>query len=445
MDNKMALFALTVIIISTISVINTRRLISFSLFSLIVLTPISQVYFMPRGVMGIRGLTLYNIVWLVAAFLILSKYLLHGRNLRLGEYFSGPVVVFGLLFLYAVLWTVYDFDSLPKFGQNSQTSITVYLLENLFKPLQLFLTGWLVLLYMNMTGNKELIQKAILTAATIAGVMVTLFYITGMSADYVTGRNMVSTAFGLHANSVGAMSVYFFLACLLFSEKSLSRYRYPAIVMSSVAIILSFSRIAYIAFLVMIFFYFRRLRAKEKIALIIILGAIFMASLPLISARVQYGFSSGSGEIDINRLSATRVERIWAPAIKQAIKHPFAGNGTDSWLKQDLFTNKYYVGNPHSAYLIILLDMGVLGLFSLFFLLKYFYRIGKNSVIGFHYYVLAFIVLTLTGHSFYPYLANYLVWIVYGLSLHSAKPPTPGRNRFRIKRPDNPIYVQGQG
>ncbi len=444
MDNKMALFTLTVIVISTISVINTRRLISLSLFFLIVLTPISQVHFMPRGVMGIRGLTLYNMVWLAAAFLILSKYLIHRRNLNLGVYFSGPVVAFSLIYLYAVMWTVYDFDSLPKFGQNSQTSVTVYLLENLFKPLQLFLTGWLVLLYTNMTGKKELVQKAILTAATISSALVVAFYMSGMSSDYTTGRDMISAVFGLHANSVGALSVYFFLACLLFSEKSLSGYRYPAIAMSSVAIILSFSRIAYIAFLVMIFFYFRRLRAKEKIALTIILGAIFVASLPLIAARVQYGFSSGSGEININRLSATRVERIWAPAIKQATKHPFIGNGTDSWLKQNLFTNKYYVGNPHSAYLIILLDMGVLGLFALFFLLKYFYGIGENSAIGFHYYVLAFIVLTLTGHSFYPYLANYLVWIVYGLSLHSAKPPAPGRGRSKVRKPKSAVYIQGQ-
>jgi len=74
---------------------------------------------------------------------------------------------------------------------------------------------------------------------------------------------------------------------------------------------------------------------------------------------------------------------------------------------------------PHNAYLAVLLDSGFLGFLTIanlfYWAIKYCVRKKDETL----YLMLAMLILTLTGHSFYPGPSNYVVWVFYGMMLHA--------------------------
>lgn len=419
MLEQIALFTLMFLVLVILATINIKRIDSFLIALLVVLTPFSVASFMPREVLGVTGLNVFNILWLANFVLVVLGIVVSRKRTDSLIYFSGPVVLFLAAYLISILWAIVDIESYPHTGRVGVT-LKSLLIEDLAKPMQLVIAGWMVYIYCRYTKNKSLIEASILTAAIGWGVMIT-FYFTQGGGDIYIARDSVTDSTAMHANSMAALAVYFLTFSMAIKPKSkfLICLRYLAIACSMLGIVFTFSRIAYLTTVVIFILLLYRLSNKEKVMALFTGVVIVLVFSVHIIERLSYRLDSG----DLNQVSAGRIDKLWLPLLTEVQKRPLAGNGRYAILKSEAYKYKTWgrisIDSPHSAYIEILIDMGLIGSGLLLYVLYTFYVCGKQVESGLQYLVVAMLCLSLTGHSFYPYLANYLIWIVYGISASS--------------------------
>jgi O-antigen ligase len=163
--------------------------------------------------------------------------------------------------------------------------------------------------------------------------------------------------------------------------------------------------------------------------------AIALSLAPGVSGRLLEGFldtkTRASEEFDLDTLTAGR-SNIWPPVIDKIAREPMAGYGRAAMERTGLSTTiepEELVGNPHSAYLEMLLDNGLVGLAVTLALFAYilahslsltrdarspvFVAIGAvTSAL-----VIAQLAGSITGQSFYPREGTLGMWCAIGLML----------------------------
>ena len=170
-----------------------RRFDSLMIVVLIVTTPFSIFRFMPREIFGITGLSAFNVVWLVATWVIIFMILAVRREgVRSARFFTVSVVVFFFAYTHSVIWAMVDIGSYPQEGRYVITRKDL-LLEDLFKPLQLVLTGWVIYAYLRMGGSRRVIDLGVLLTAIAWGFVITGYFATGfVGGDIYAGRDAVT-------------------------------------------------------------------------------------------------------------------------------------------------------------------------------------------------------------------------------------------------------------
>jgi|GEM_PF-3340061 len=432
MLDQMAVFAVMLFSLAILAMINIKRIDVLLVALLVILTPFSVATFMPRAILGVTGINVFNIVWLLNFVVVFFGILATKRRIDYFAYFSWPLILFCIAYTLCVLWAIIDIESYPHEGNQAVTTKSL-LIEDLAKPAQLLLAGWMVYIFCRYGNCKQLIETSILVAAIGWGLMIVL-YSSSYWGDIYEARDSVTDSTGLHSNSMAALSVYFlaFSMALRPEGKLMVCLRYLAIGFSLLGIVFTFSRIAYLTTVVIFLFLFCRLGYKEKLATMIIGAAIVITFSVQIIERLNYRMDTGN----LNQVSAGRIEKLWLPLMAEVEKSPLVGSGRYTILKSDAYKYKTWgtlnIDSPHSAYIELLIDMGVIGLILLMYMLYFFYESGRRSGSGLQYLVVAMLCLGLTGHSFYPYVANYLIWIVYGISVASLN-KVAETNQFAIK------------
>src|SRR5439155_5568368 len=158
--------------------------------------------------------------------------------------------------------------------------------------------------------------------------------------------------------------------------------------------------------------------------------AIGVSLLPGVAARVFEGVSDGtdtssSEELDLDTITAGR-NLIWSHVIDKIVEQPIVGYGRlameRTGLSFAIVSDEEGVGNPHSAYLEMLLDNGLLGFaitLALFACVlahslpltrdprsRVFAAIGGvTSAL-----VIAQLAGSITGQSFYPREGTFGMW-----------------------------------
>ncbi len=385
------------------------------LILLLVLTPFGVGSFFPRSILGISGLNPLNFIWLLA-FLIAVATTLSGRvNPRFREYFSLPIIILMLLYGIAFLRTFININELTTYATFKPTLLSL-LLANLIKPLQIFLTGWIVLMVSQRYGNDRIVYKAVLLSACIYATAILLVFLENSisSGSYVEGRRALTLTMGIHTNGIAALGVYFLFFAFMSQNKVSGLLRAAGAGAAVLIIMLSFSRMGYLTTLILFSFFYRKLPLRERrLALVtgILIFTIFSAKF---IQRVDWGFAKtgvGSGQT----VDAGRIHNIWLPLLPQVEKRPIIGSGLYSMLKSDASRHGLHVSNPHSAYLQVLLDQGLLGLVIMLSVLGSIYLKARKRLPLMGYLVLVMMLDGLTGHTFYPQEQNYLWSIGYGL------------------------------
>jgi hypothetical protein len=412
---------------------------------LVVLLPISASAVFPRGLFGITGLNPINLV--LAGTLV--AYVLQGRS---GQP-AAPLVPRALLWLYVVpivlagLMGMRHFDDIvPAFFERlilDYDSPAGYFRDTVVKPLLPVLAALLVGAAVARTRRPEPFVGALaIGACALAAVFFAFIVASEVRLGSLASRRAREffAAIGTHPNELGRVFVtgYALLLFAWWETKGAARHAlFAALGVLSFGIVLTFSRNAYLGFLLVNgLFLVWKFNAK-KLALAVLGTALAVALAPAaVYRRMSYGFDTGADAV-----SAGRLEGIWLPLLPETLKSPLWGSGLDSlvWSYPMETGAMLFVGHPHNAYLEALLDMGVVGLALLLVYYAHVWRgfraLGSNPYLtplmrGFFQgacaALVAFWLAGVTGGSLRPQPENVLLWVAIGI-MYGLLPGRPAR------------------
>ncbi|MBI3043013.1 MAG: O-antigen ligase family protein [Betaproteobacteria bacterium] len=422
---------------------------------LILLLPISRSYLFPHAMLGITGLNPFNL--LLAG--TLGSCLLHGLfDGTLRRFMPRP-----LLWLYIVPILVAGAlgsrrvgDIAPGFFMYDMVAFydaAGYLRELVAKPLMMVVFALLVGAAVSRSEKPERFLIPTLVSIWVMGaVVVVYFFLSGVALGELassSSRGFLS-ALGLHANDLGRLYAVAY-ALLLFTwaesrEPGLRLALLASMALVVVALLLTFSRGAFLGFLVVNGLFLLWRANARTLAFIGLLTAVALLLLPdAVYDRMTTGFGGG-----LNAISAGRIEGIWLPLLPEVMHSPIYGNGLGSILWSEAMRRTDGVTilgttHPHNAYLEALLDVGIAGLVLLcaFYahVWKGFRALSVDPAVspalrGFYLGATAglasFLIAALVDSSLAPRSEQAFLWLAIGMMYGQlARRPDhePGRDR----------------
>jgi len=422
---------------------------------LVLLMPISSSTVFPHAMLGITGLNPLNLL-LVGT---LGSCLLHGL-------FDGSLRRFAprpLLWLYIVpilvagtLGSRHVGDIAPAFliyDQLEFHDVAGYLRDLVVKPLLLVIFALLVGAAVAKSEKPEKFLVPMLISIWVMGSIVIVFVSqSGVALGQLASDD--SRAFlsplGLHANDLGRLyAVAYALLLFTWAESKDTGLRLALLAsmgMVVVALVLTFSRGAFLGFIVVnvLFLLWRRnAKALMFFGLLAVVAAFFLPGA--VYDRVESGFGSG-----LDAISAGRIEGIWLPLLPDALRSPIYGNGLGSILWSEAMRVGVGVTIPgvmqaHNAYLQTVLDMGIAGLILV---CAYFVHVWKGfrtlsvdpavspALRGFYLGAAAglasFLVAGIAGSFLTPVAEQSFLWLAIGMMYGQRARKT---GDLRISRP----------
>ena len=414
----------------------------------ILLLPLSTAQFMPREIMGVTGLNPFNVTLVLGTTLVLFRYLIHSRQMRM----PSPSRYFWLYLGALVLATLHGMthvDDIPAYFKVLQIisfeTTAGYFGEVLVKPLLILATALLLAIGIRNSRHPNFylvplfLSSVLLPLSVIADVLRSR---EALSAMVVGGASFS----GMHANELGLMfnmALALSLFCL-FGQRSRAVKWLLAInaAILLLGMLLTFSRGAYLGFLVVLtYFLYRRGSFRMMFLAFLLVPLAVLLTPPAVFERAATGVGSG----DVDAISAGRVDEIWRPLLPDIASSVFLGRGLSSVLwSEPAHSNDFFmsgrIGHPHSAYLGMALDFGIVGalivlgffwhLWKLFLSLSAVHPVPlwRDFFQGASACVLVLLVQGVTDDRFTPTVEQCYLWLAYGLALGFM---TRSRRRYR--------------
>jgi O-antigen ligase len=418
-----------------------------SLCGLIVLTALMGHPDMPRQILGIQGLNLWNI--LLVAILVPWALQRRGQGLRwdLPRWATGLLVFYVLVIVVAYLRAALDLDSFPKGGAEGSGSIAFTNLtsDHLINSLKYLVPG--LLLYDGCRTRRRVVLglvAALMMAVLYSAVVARAIPLSGLKQTgkaEMKQRRRIGKRLGFHANSVAMICASGFWGILALSSLRKRRLHFAVIaaaaLLVALGLALSRSRGGYVAFvgigLLFAVFLWRRMLIlfPAVIALIVVL-------FPGIPQRMMAGVGvtdvSGDDTHDAEVITAGRSTDIWPPVIEQIGASPLLGYGRLAILRTSTYeaiTAQQGVcpGHPHNAYLELLLDSGIVGLvpivlmYGLLFVGTARLSCDRNDPISRAAggaglaAIAALLIMGMSGQSFFPKENAQMSWCLWGIAV----------------------------
>ena len=405
---------------------------------LILMMPLSTSPLMPSAMLGITGLNPLNLLLLGTLGSCLLRGLSDGSLRRflpqpLLWLYLAPILAAGALGAQRVDEIVPAFHA---YGLVAFQDVAGYVLEMVAKPLLMVLFALLVGAAVSSSAQPEKFLLPMLISTCAVGLSV-LAYVaeSGIALQQLAGsdsREFLSTL-GLHANDQGRFYALAY-ALLLFTwaqskDAGLKMALVAAMALMVTALVLTFSRGAFGAFLLvnLLFLFWRR--SVKTLVLFGLAASIALFALP---AAVYERLASGEGQgLDI--ISAGRIDWLWLPLLPEVMRSPVYGSGLGSILWSEPMrvgggANVLLTTHPHNAYLQALMDMGALGLLLLcaYFAHVYrgFWKLGADPAVdpalrgffqGAAAGLLGLLVSSITDGSLMPRPEQALLWLAIGM------------------------------
>lgn len=406
---------------------------------LILLMPISRTYVFPHAMFGVTGLNPVNLL-LVGTF---GSWMLHGlSDGSIRRFLPRP-----LLWLYIVPMVIAGAVGSQHFHDIAHgffmydllefDSPAGYIRDRVVKPLFLVLFALLVGATVSRSEKPEKFLIPTVVSIWLMSAMTIVFVLqSGIGVNLLASarsRDFLTPLIGMHANELGRLyAVAYALMLFTWAEAKDSGLRVLLLAsmgMIVVALILTFSRSAFIVFiLVNLFFVIWRLNAKTLLVFgFLAVGGLFF--LPgAVFERMTHGFGGG-----LDAISAGRIESIWLPLLADVERNPIFGTGLGSILWSDAMRTRGGVSvlgvtHPHNAYLQAVLDMGIVGMILLCAYFTHVWRgFRKLSVDpalspvmrGFYQGaaagLLSFLIAAVTDGSLLPRTEQAFLWLAIGM------------------------------
>jgi O-antigen ligase len=242
-------------------------------------------------------------------------------------------------------------------------------------------------------------------------------------------RNEHLAAVGFHSNEFGTMLAIAYALLLGIRDAVPGRRAKAAIsltlALTVTALLLTFSRGAYLAFAVTNVLFFMRATPRRKAAFVTLVVIAFLAAPAAVADRAQYALDSR----DPNAISAGRVENIWMPLLPDVKEHLLLGQGLESimWTEAQRLELIFPVSLAHNAYLDLLLDFGLAGSLPILawyaYLWRGFLRQAKHDederfrrfFYGGHLALVSLAVSAITNDRLTPTATTVFLWIAAGV------------------------------
>ena len=343
---------------------------------LIVLMPISRSWVFPHAMLGVTGLNPFNLL-LVAT---LGSYILRGLSAKS----TGRLLPRPLLWLYIVPILVagamgaFHIDEIPSFLLENEViefdNVIGYIRDVVLKPLMMVFFAMLVGVAASQSEKPEKFIVPAVIAIWVMSVMVIVFVaMSGISLNEMASsesREFLS-ALGMHANALGRLYVSGYAILLFVWIDAKGRGIRLALLVSmglaTVALILTFSRGAFLSFILVNFlFLLWRRNVKTWIFFGLLAAGVLLILPSAVYERMATGFGNGF-DSGAGVITAGRVEFLWLPLLPEILKSPIYGQGLDAILWSEPMragggVTFLAVEHPHNGYLQALLDMGIIGL-----------------------------------------------------------------------------------
>lgn len=396
---------------------------------------------MPRTIFGIPGLNLWNCLCLNVTCAWLCWRAREGLRWSVPAGLRWP----GLLYLFVVTSAfVRSFIDPTPYSESGRLGL---LLDYLVNPLKFLLPG--IILYDGTHCRQQ-------TTTALAAIMLTYFLlavmvIRSMGIDLnFSGDDLNNRAARVLARDTGynRVDLSMMLAGASWAMFAFSRLRsawwqkqllWGAAGMILFAQTLTGGRTGYVTWaavgLVLCLVRWRRL-----LLLLPVLMTLLVILVPGVSERLLHGFDSRHGSI-LRREDNTEITSgrsvIWPYVIRTISDSPWFGygraamqrTGLEAWLATEL--NEPGFGHPHNAYLEILLDNGIVGLFCVLPLYAVMLRraLGLFGDSGDPIYtavggvtsalLLALLIASLGAQTLYPREGVVGMWAAIGLTLRA--------------------------
>jgi hypothetical protein len=361
-------------------VIGFAVLIDFRIgaFLLVLVLPFGNTNYFPHNLFGLTGLNPLNL--LLGATLLSA--IVHRRVGRIAPrpliwLFVVPILIAGAMGMRHV-----D-DIAPAFMETGTFHFTDafgYYRELVVRPLLLVLVALLLGAAVARSQKPERFLIAIMLSLWVIALTEIIFIAaSGVHLGMLASAN--SRAFfseiGLHANDLGRFFAGgYALMLFVWWEAKDSRLKLAlaaTLCVCALALLLSFSRAAYIAFFIVNGLFLLWKFNSRSISLALLVGVLGLALAPrYIWQRLTFGFDA-----DANAISADRIDAIWTPLWPELFKSPIVGNGIDAtlWSAPAQAGTMLMVSHPHNAYMQAVLDMGLVGLVLL---LAYYWHVWRG-------------------------------------------------------------------
>jgi O-antigen ligase len=412
---------------------------------IVLLLPVADTSLLPRGLLGIVGLSPVNL--LLAG--TLASFLLQGRLQRAGRFappqllwlYVAPIIVGALIGMPHVAdMDPYFYDYMVIHFNNEPG----YLREMLIKPMMMVLGALLLGAAVARAQKPErFIIVLAISVWLILALQLGFVAYSGVRLGWLASTRMRNffDGIGLHANDLGRLYVGAY-ALLLFvwwetKQQALKTFLFITMLALCFGLMLTFSRGAFLGFLLvnglMLAWKFNA-RSASLAVLAVVVAAIILPHA--VYNRVMLGVDSGADAV-----SAGRIDGIWLPLLPEVLKHPLVGDGLGSIMWSFPMENGQMlrVGHPHNAFLETLKDMGLIGLTLLLLyywhVWKGFRSLGSNAYLspelraffqGATAGLLAFLVTGMSGSSLRPIGEFAYLWLSIGMmyGVLARRPPS---------------------
>jgi O-antigen ligase len=404
---------------------------------LVLLLPFASTQLVPRQVFGVTGLNLENCqLVLTLSSLCLASLLSRGavRFPRL------PLAL--LMYIALIALAAYRGSGSAERAITLPTAepltVSTYMLDSFAKPMIIVAVAWLAAVVSRNGNGQPLIWALAVAYFAFFVIIVGYLVVNGISLHSLASpeaRGFLSWT-GMHANEVGLMANLGF-AILLYTAAATARpllrlTLFACSVAAATTAALTFSRGAFFGLAVIVGYYLitRRRIGHFVLALSIIVGVALMLPDAFVE-RATTGFDTE----DTHAITAGRLDAIWRPLLPTFWEAPILGHGLGStpWATPVVRGDMLPVGHPHSAYLGVLLDLGMVGVLivAAFFWSAWamFRHLAKDHADplwrgvfeGGVACLICLAVQGLTDDRFVPTYPQVALWLCYGLALGQAQ------------------------
>jgi hypothetical protein len=404
----------------------------------VVLLPLTATAQLPRELFGIKGLNPLNAVLVMSVMSLVIMQAFAHTKLILPVMSRQFWFYLGAIF-FAGVFGAFHVSSIPSYYQVLQVisfdSPAGYVRDVLLKPMIILATAYMLSIAVaNAVRPSRFLPVFFFSAVNLPLVVIAYVAVSGVSLSVLASahsRGFLSVL-GIHANELGFMfNMAFALSVFCFFAVTRPLVKLVLLGLCGILILaigLTFSRGAYLGLIVVLAYF---LFTQRKFRMMMLVVVMVIAGAFLVPKEVKERASTGVSTGKVADIGAGRVELIWQPLLPEILTSPVIGHGLSSvlWSEAARHQTMLPVGHPHSAYLGLLLDFGLVGvlIFGLFY--RHMWRLFQFLVKeypdpvwqaffkGATACILLVLVQGMTDDRFTPTLPQTFLWLSYGMAI----------------------------